>query len=199
LVSRVQPQYEAGIDTLSTTTEAKYEKNRYIIGPKAFRIAISAFPPALLDALFKGDTTMVGGEEYYCTCEGARDHALEIVWEEDSPVKSLFNILTNLDLRDTQVEHFLTNQIRRNMVGPEKLDQYIGAVQLQNTGFNDTRGQTRLRYKQVARDSPPRATLFVTSQEGKQRILEASAGISIEINFGISKELSVLSCLRGWN
>ncbi len=74
---------------------------RYIIGPKAFRVAMSAFPPALLDALFKGDTTMVGGEEYYCTYEGARDHALEIVWEESSPVKPFFNILTALDLRDT--------------------------------------------------------------------------------------------------
>lgn len=189
------PSTKPAIDTLSTTTEAKDEKNRNIIGPKAFRVAISAFPPALLDALFKGDTTMIGGEEYYCMCEGARDHALEIVWEEGSPVKSLFNVLAALDLRDTQVEHFLTNQVRKSMVGPDNLDQYIGAVQVADTGFHGNRGQTRLSYKQGARDSPPKTTLFVTSQEGKQRILEASSGISIEINFGISKALSVLSCL----
>ena len=74
---------------------------RYIIGPKAFRVTMSAFPPALLDALFKGDKAMIGGEEYYCTNEGSRDHALEIVWEEGSSFKPLFNILTALDLRDT--------------------------------------------------------------------------------------------------
>jgi hypothetical protein len=134
-------------------------------------------------------------EEYYCTCEGARDHALEIVWEESSPVKSLFNILAALDLQDTQVEHFFTNQIRKSMVGPDNLDQYVGAVQVADTGFHSTRGQIRLSYKQGARDSPPKTTLFVTSHEGKQRILEASSGLSIEINFGISKALSVLSCL----
>jgi hypothetical protein len=192
---RFNPSTNPVIDTLSTTTEAKDEKNRNILGPKSFRIVMSAFPPALLDALFKGDKAMVGGEEYYCTSEGARDHALEIVWEEGSSVKPLFNILTALDLRDTQVEHLLTNQIRKSIAGPEKLDQFVGAVQLQDTGFHGTRGQTRLSYKRGARDSPPRATLFVTSQEGKQRILEASTGISIEIIFGISKELSILSCL----
>ena len=189
------PSAKPAIDTLSTTTEAKDEKNRNFICPKSFRLAISAFPPALLDSLFKGDTTMVGGEEYYCTCEGARDHALEIVWEESSPIKSLFNILAALDLQDTQVEHFFTNQVRKSMVGPDNLDQYVGAVQVADTGFHGTRGQTRLSYKQGARDSPPKTTLFVTSQEGKQRILEASSGLSIEINFGISKALSVLSCL----
>jgi hypothetical protein len=192
---RFNPSTKPVIDTLSTTTEAKDEKNRNIIGPKSFRVAMSAFPPALLDALFKGDKLMVGGEEYYCTSEGAKDHALEIVWEEGSSVKPLFNILTALDLRDTQVEHFFTNQIRRSLAGPEKLDQFVGAVQLPDTGFHGTRGQTRLSYKQGARDGPPRAILFVTSQEGKRRILEASPDISIEIIYGISKELSMLSCL----
>jgi hypothetical protein len=188
------PSAQAVIDTLNTTTETRDEKNHNFICPKSFRVGISAFPPALLDSLFKGDTTMVSGEEFYWTCEGARDHALEIVWEESSPVKSLFNIFVVMDLHDTQVEDFLTNQIRKSLEGPENLDQFVGAAQVVDTVFHTIKVQNRVIFKQGTCDSPPKTTLFVTSQEGKQRILEASSGISIEINFGISKTLSVFSC-----
>jgi hypothetical protein len=69
---------KATIDTLGTITEARDEKNHYLTSPRSFRIATPAFPPALLDTLFKDDIIMIGGEEFYCTCEDVRDHALEI-------------------------------------------------------------------------------------------------------------------------
>ena len=61
------PSVNATIDTLGTLTEARDEKNRNLICPKSFRVSTSALPPALLDSLFKGDTTMIGGEEFYWT------------------------------------------------------------------------------------------------------------------------------------
>ncbi len=117
------PSVKATIDTLGTITEARDEKNRYLTGPRSFRIATPAFPPALLVV---------------------RDHALEIVWEESSPVKLLFNIFVALDLPDTHIESLVTNQIRKNLTGPEDLAQFIGGVQFADTGFHSTKGQTRL-------------------------------------------------------
>jgi hypothetical protein len=133
------PSVKASIDTLGTVTEGRDEKNRNFICPKSFRVATSALPPVLLDSLFKGDTTMVSGEEFYWTCEGERDHALEIVWEEGSPVKTLFNIFVALDLHDTQIENIVTNQIRKSLAGPENLDQFVGGVQFADTGFHITK------------------------------------------------------------
>jgi hypothetical protein len=135
-----------------------------IISPVSWWISLVSYLPALADMILRNCKVTINVQAFYYACEGCKDVALDVVWDDGNLTKLLFSLMTAPDIGHSHgvFTHFTRLSLDNTKLNPEtasaQLSQWVAEAQFavwhSDTGYHNPKGLIRLSPRALVRDNP---------------------------------------------